>query len=394
MNAVLPVMLQSKVALGSAVFCLLVVTAAGAASATPSIKILRGANQQTTYGANFPAPLEVWVTDTATERAVSGLRINFTPGAGVLLSSSFAITDERGLASVTATALAACTSSVSAEVAGIPDARVNFEGLAADKAMLTVIPANLASRRASSVPVISVYTITGFVNGDTAETAQIKGLPVLTTTVGDHSPRANYAIKGGVGSLSAPNYTFVAGFGTLAILEGQDTDNARAQAQSASPTSLSRDEAVKDDEVEVRSALLGQTATLTVPEPEFLAGLRGQSGVFVVKAIWTEPASAPGNTQHLDTRSALAPVATGVARASDAPVRPVEIPKMAALSVPAPQLSNTRSALAPLPVAMQKGTDAPVRAVVLTSEPSAADKIRSSASSPAIRRAFNPAGSN
>jgi MBG domain (YGX type) len=394
MNAVLPVMLKSKIVLGSTVFCLMVLSAAGTVSATPSIKVLRGANQQTTYGADFPAPLEVWVTDTTTERAVSGLRIDFTPGAGVLLSSSFATTDERGLASVTATALAACTSSVSAEVAGVPDARVNFEGLVADKAVLTVIPANLVSRQASSVPVISVYTITGFVNGDTAETAQIKGLPVLTTTVGDHSSRANYAIKGGVGSLSAPNYTFVAGFGTLAILEGQDTDNARVQAQAASPASLSSDEAVKDDEVEVRSALLGQTATLTVPEPEFLAGLRGQSGVFVVKAIWTEPASVPDHAQHLDTRSALAPVAAGAARVSDAPVRPVEIPKMATLSVPAPQLSNTMSALAPMPVAMQKGTDAPVRAVLLNSEPSAAARTRSSVSGHAIRSAFNPAGSN
>jgi hypothetical protein len=387
MNTVSPAMLKSKVALGCIASCLLVSSAAGAISATPSIKILRGANQQTTYGADFPAPLEVWVTDPATERAVSGLRIDFTPGAGILLSSSSAITDERGLASVTATALAACTSSVSAEISGDPAARVTFDDLVADKAVLTVIPADLASRQASSVPAISVYTITGFVNGDTAETAQIKGLPVLTTTVSDHSPRANYAIKGGVGSLSAPNYTFVAGFGTLAILEGQDTESARAQAEEASPASLS-----KDDAVEVRSALLGQTVALTIPEPEFVAGLRGQSGVFVVKAIWPDPASAPDYSQRLDTRSALAPVATGAPRASDAPVRAVEISKMATLAAPAPQFSDTRSALAPLPVAMQKGTDVPVRPVLLYNEASA--RARSSVSGSAIRKAFNPAGAN
>lgn len=390
MNAVFPEMLKSKLALGCIASCLLIATATTSASALQSIKILRGANQQTTYGAEFPAPLEVWVTDPATERAVSGVRVDFTPGAGILLSASYAITDEKGLASVTATSLAACTSSVSAQVAGSPEARVTFGGMVADKAVLRVVPADLASKQAASVPAISTYTITGFVNGDTAETAQIKGLPVLTTTVGDRSPRANYAIKGGVGSLSAPNYTFVAGFGTLAILEGQEADNPRAQWQEASPASL-----LKDEEALVRSALASLASEVTVQEPEFLAGLHGQSGVFVVNAIWPNAtATTPEPNQHLDTRSALAPVAAVAPKPLDAPVRAVEMPKTATLSAPAAQAANTRSALTPAPMAMQKGVEAPVRAAVPTSQPAFSARPHSSLSGAEIRKAFNPSGSN
>jgi hypothetical protein len=387
MDAVFQGTLKSKIAIGCAAW-LLAASTVCVASELPEIKVLRGAGQQTTYGSDFPAPLVVWVTDPVTERAVSGLRVDFIPGAGILLSSSYAITDERGLASVTANGIAACSSSVTAEVSGFPAATVTFDDMVVDKATLTVLPADLASRQATSVPAITTYTITGFVNGDTEATAQITGIPVLTTTAGDRSPRANYAIKGGIGSLSSPNYRFAAGFGTLAILDGTSSENAQSQSWETSSNSI-----VKDDPVVVRSALLSETAALTVPEPEFVAGLRGQSGVFVVSAIWPNPMNVSQNTTPLFTRSALATVVAIAPKAMDAPVRAVELPKIVTLSAPASQSSDTRSALTPIPVAMQKGTDAPVRAVLVTnSAPSGIP--RSSLNGAAIRKAFNPPGTN
>ena len=155
MNPAFAIILKSRVALSCIASCLLAVSAAGTASALPEIKILRGANQQTTYGADFPAPLEVWVTDSVAERAVSGLRVDFKPGLGILLSSSYAITDERGLASVTANGLAACISDADAEVSGFPAAKVHFEGLVVDKAILTVVPANLSAQLRASVPIVT-----------------------------------------------------------------------------------------------------------------------------------------------------------------------------------------------------------------------------------------------
>ena len=53
---------------------------------------------------------------------------------------------------------------------------------------------------------VFTYTITGFVNGDTA--AAISGTPTLTTTATASSPVGSYAISVSAGTLSASNYTF------------------------------------------------------------------------------------------------------------------------------------------------------------------------------------------
>jgi hypothetical protein len=396
MIAAFPAPWKSKLALGCVASLLVVASAAGTASALPEIKILRGANQQTTYGSDFPAPLEVWVTDSVTERAVSGLRIDFTPDLGILLSSTSAVTDERGLASVTANGLAACTSSVSAEVSGSSEARVSFEGLVVDKAVLTIVPANLSAQLNASVPIVTNYSFTGFMNGDTEGTARISGSPVLTTTASDSSPHANYAIKGGVGTLSAPNYTFVAGFGTLAVLGG--TDSGQSQDPLLDP---SRDSAqavpqnlpAHEDEAVVRSALLNQSMADVVPQPEFVAGLRGASGVFVVNAIWPNPASAFHSTEPLYTRSALAEVMLADdQKAPDAPVQAVDLPKMTAFSTSAAQSSDTRSALQTVTVSAPKVSDASVRAVLSTNPTAAYTRVPNSLTGSAIRKAFNPSG--
>ena len=396
MNALFPEALKSKLVLGFVASLLIAGPVVSLASPLPVIAVLRGANQQTIYGTDFPAPLEVWVTDPVTERAMPGVRVSFTPGTGMVLSASAATTDEKGLASVTATPLAAGNFSAHAEISGFPEAAVSFEGLVADKAVLTVIPADLTTQQGSSVPAVSIYTIAGFVNGDTAETAQIKGLPVLTTTAHDRSPRANYAIKGGVGSLSAPNYTFVAGFGTLAVLEGPNgADSALAQEASLNTPSNALYSAGKDDEAAaVRAALLSTTILLTVPQPEFVAGLHGQSGVFVVNAIWPSTPSAPAGAPLPDTRTALPPVVVDAQKGIDAPVRAVEMPKTATLAAPAAPLASTRSALTPMPVATQKSSDAPVRPVLPASEPAAGGNGRSAISGSAIRKAFIPGGTN
>jgi hypothetical protein len=396
MIAAFPAPWKSKLALGCVASLLVVASAAGTASALPEIKILRGVNQQTTYGSDFPAPLEVWVTDSVTERAVSGLRIDFTPGLGILLNSSSAVTDERGLASVTASGLAACTSSVGAEVSGFPAAKVNFEGLVVDKAVLTVVPANLSAQLSASVPIVTNYSFTGFVNGDTEGTAGITGSPVLTTTASDRGPRANYAIKGGVGSLSAPNYTFVAGFGTLAVLGGTESEQPHdllhdplLDSAQAVPVSLSAHE----DEAVVRSALLHQSTADVVPEPEFVAGLRGASGVFVVNAIWPNPARVFQSTEPLYTRSALTEVMLADDRkAPDAPVQAVDLPKMTTVSALTAQSSDTRSALQAVTVSVPKVSDASVRAVLLTDPTPAYKRAPNSLTGSAIRKALNPPG--
>jgi len=104
------------------------------------------------------------------------------------------------------------------------------------------------------LPAISSYTIQGFVNGDTMATAQISGEPSLTTTATAGSRFGNYAIKGNPGTLDSPNYTFVPGFGTLAVIDGPLPDD--------DPVVLANSPASHQPGV-VRTAIKQLTATLT-----------------------------------------------------------------------------------------------------------------------------------
>ena len=387
MNAAFSPRFNAKLVPGCIALFLALASTAGIASALPAIKVVRGANQQTTYGSDFPAPLVVRVTEPLTGREVSGLRINFTPSAGIGLSSTHAITDKRGLAYVTASGLAACASNVRAEISEVPGARATFAGLVVDRATLTVVPADLTARPRSSVPAIASYTITGFVNGDTEESAHITGSPVLTTTATDHSPHANYAIKGGVGTLFAPNYTFVAGFGTLAILTGPNSADQQLEASIVAPPK-------EEEVVEVRHALDDQFAAVSANESVSSDGGSKISDAQVHSAV--EPISpvVPEHVQASHAHSALLViVAADTRKASDVPVRAAALPKLAVVSAHA-ENASTRSALPPVEVStVTRTSDAAVRTAISPALTPAAT-AQSSYTQPTIRKAFNPPGTN
>ncbi len=86
--------------------------------------------------------------------------------------------------------------------------------LTVDKATLTVTPNN-RSVVAGSIPLLTA-TITGFVNGDPATV--VTGLPVVTTTATSSSPPGSYPITATLGFLTAANYSFTFGTGTLTIV--------------------------------------------------------------------------------------------------------------------------------------------------------------------------------
>ena len=355
---------------------------ATAASGAPVIQILRGSAQQTTYGAAFSVPLTVWVIDSATRRPIAGARVNFVPGHGVGLTPSYAVTDEKGLASVTATGLQACTSSAAAEIAGVPGSRVEFDDLQVDKAPLTVLPDDLVSPAGSEIPIVANYSFVGFVNGDTVDSAHITGTPTLTTTAADIGLHANYAIKGGVGTLSAPNYTFVPGFGTLAIVGSSSADSLMSQTEIPSAVPASEDAAAG-----VRPALANQRAVASLSQPAFIAGLRGESGVFVRAAIWPQPLAASA-LPSADTRSAMLVVVASRPMTPAAPVRSVPLPTLAAAGSLTAALPTRAAVTAPLDSKTLSQPAAPVRAVMLPGQstvPSASSAFTGSS----IRRAFN-----
>ena len=78
--------------------------------------------------------------------------------------------------------------------------------LTVSPAVLTVTADPKSMVYGSVVPTLT-YTVSGFVNGDTASV--VGGSPALTTTATRTSPSAPYPITVGVGSLSAADYSFV-----------------------------------------------------------------------------------------------------------------------------------------------------------------------------------------
>jgi len=335
---------------------LAVASTRGIASQLPKIKVVSGANQQTTYAMAFPAPLLVLVTDPIAKRALPGVRVNFTPAAGIGLNTGYTITDARGMASVTATGLTLGSSNVTAVVAKFPAVKTRIEGLTVRKATLTVVPADTQTT-AGVLPAITNYSLVGFVNGETAATANVIGAPKLTTTAHENSRHANYAIKGGVGSLWSPNYTFVAGFGTLAVMNESDVANQHEQAPE--PTLLPSE--FKEEPAAVRQAVASHTSTVPVA-----------------------PVKVPAAV-------ALPPVTVSRDREiSDAPVRSAIAQSF--VKATAVQLSDARPALAaPVQVAVvRKDSEAPVRAAIAPVQFTTLENAQSSHTRPEIHKAFNP----
>jgi uncharacterized repeat protein (TIGR01451 family) len=85
-----------------------------------------------------------------------------------------------------------------------------------NKAVLTVAANNATKIYGAVLPTLT-YTTTGFVNGDTS--AVVSGAAALSTTATAASPAGSYPITVNVAGLSAVNYTFTSGNGTLAITQ-------------------------------------------------------------------------------------------------------------------------------------------------------------------------------
>jgi hypothetical protein len=85
------------------------------------------------------------------------------------------------------------------------------------KAPLEISVNDLTMTQGSAVPTLT-YTLTGFVNGDTAATA-VTGTAILSTTATSSSPPGNYPITFSKGTLAAENYALDGGGnGVLKVL--------------------------------------------------------------------------------------------------------------------------------------------------------------------------------
>jgi sugar lactone lactonase YvrE len=105
------------------------------------------------------------------------------------------------------------------------------------KALLMVIASSLTTTYGSSLPALT-YTLTGFANGDSQQTAT-SGVPQMSTTPTATSAVGSYSIVPALGSLSAQNYTFGFAQGTMKVNKAILTVNANnlaMQVGGAVPT--------------------------------------------------------------------------------------------------------------------------------------------------------------
>jgi hypothetical protein len=328
-----------------------VVSASVAASASPVIRALSGAEQQTTYQAAFPAPLIVWVSDPATERSLAGVAVTFTAEPGIRLSSTTAMTDERGMAQVTAIGLTPCTSRVTARAAGVHET-AEFGELVVNKAVLTVVPEDMESNP-GVVPEISSYTIRGFVNGENEDSAHVSGVPSLSTTASTSSHYGNYAIKGGVGTLTAPNYTFVAGFGTLAM-----EADPRAKNPLDRPRQASKDVIMPvDRSIEVHPAILQQMMTVLIAPASVVEGFGKDLALPVRAAMRANTAVVEGyqSDARLPVREAIEHQGLGAGLVSSGAIGLRSAEPVAPVIMPSPEAQSATKQNAPVHAAISAG---------------------------------------
>jgi hypothetical protein len=191
--------------------------------APTSLAALSGSGQSAMYGAVFSKPLTVLVKDAA-GAAAPGVVVNFA-GTGLKFSSTTALTNESGEASVTVTAAAVGNLTATATVTGVTGS-ATFT-LSGTKAVLTVKATNVSVPYGSAIPKLS-YTVAGYVNGDTSTV--VTGVPGESTTAKQGSPVGTYPITLTLGTLKATNYTFSLVNGTLTI-----TSLGTAKAPTFSP---------------------------------------------------------------------------------------------------------------------------------------------------------------
>jgi len=152
-----------------------------------------------------PAPLTVTVLNSlkaygapvpVSSAAISGLRFGDT--VNVVAKAAATASSPVGDYPITATVSGADTSNYYISV--IPGT------LVVSPAYLYITAKNLAVHYGQTPAQPIAYSLTGFVNGDTA--SLVSGAPVITTTVTSTTPVGSYPIGVQVGSLAAPNYQF------------------------------------------------------------------------------------------------------------------------------------------------------------------------------------------
>jgi hypothetical protein len=135
--------------------------------------------------------------------------------------------------------------------------------------LLAVYPRVIGSTYGQTPALPTEFLFRGFVNGDSASI--VSGAPVMSTAVTSSSPAGYYKIDIEVGTLSAPNYTFIAWTGQYQVYRAPITLTANsvtmAQGSAVPPLTYTLTGFVNGDTASAVTGvpLLTTTATSTSP---------------------------------------------------------------------------------------------------------------------------------
>jgi sugar lactone lactonase YvrE len=176
-------------------------TVNGELTVTPAVLRVVATNIATSYGASIPA----------LSYTISGL-VNGDTASSVI----------GGTPAISTNAATPCTAGtypIALSQGTLVASNYSFQFtagvLVVQKAVLTVTPANASMTYGGAMPAFS-YTVTGFVNGDTAAKS-LSGVPALSSNGAPRSVPGLYVIAANTGSMVSANYSFVFGSGVLTI---------------------------------------------------------------------------------------------------------------------------------------------------------------------------------
>jgi sugar lactone lactonase YvrE len=173
----------------------------GTLTVLPALLTVTAASQTVSYGSALPALgyfISGFVGGDSVATAVKGAPLVTTLAAAGAGAGRYAVTVSQG-------SLSAANYSF-AFLAG---------ALTVEKGMIQVTPKNASMTYGGKMPELT-YTMSGFVDGDNAESA-VTGAPALIAAANSRSVPGTFPIAGGMGSLSSKNYSFVFGNAVLTV---------------------------------------------------------------------------------------------------------------------------------------------------------------------------------
>lgn len=167
----------------------------------PAVLTVTATSQSVPYGSALPAlsySISGFVNGDAATTAVQGVAAVTSQATTGVAAGRYAVTASPGT-------LTAANYSF-AFVGGV---------ITVQKAVIQITPQSATMTYGAKVPALT-YTMSGFVNGDSAESA-VSGVPAVLTIANSRSIPGTFSITCGAGSLWSRNYSFVFGSAELSV---------------------------------------------------------------------------------------------------------------------------------------------------------------------------------